>query len=119
MAAQASACKARGERWESSSGIIELGSVCCALLVLGKPREPGSLRVTRTRRTPLQISRLFVRSETFLCKTTQFHATPRMLNGFFEWCGIAIFGTRARSSYYLDRSAVLYRRYGFVFATQM
>src|SRR5262245_24399435 len=30
MAAQTSAGKARGERRESSSGIIELGSLCCS-----------------------------------------------------------------------------------------
>ena len=36
MAAQASAGKARGERRESSCGIIELGSVCCSV---------GSLRL--------------------------------------------------------------------------
>src|SRR5262245_37743244 len=72
MAAQASASKARGERRESSSGIIELGSLCCsagslrpdaAMIRLATDQCPCARRTRQTRHfisTEMRCDNLFL-----------------------------------------------------------
>ena len=81
MAAQASAGKTFGERWESSSGIIELDAVCCSA---GSPsRDAAVIRLTTDHSSRARRTR----------QTRRFIPTEMQCNNLFlSFCRVVILG---------------------------